>query len=572
MTDQGIEADSLGESAFAFLPWCNRALLALVLVALVSTRLLAHSDAGGLWRDEAQSVEIATQSGFWQNCFKDSFPVLWALTLRGWVALFGSEDAAVRALGLVIGLAIIPAMFWTARQFGVAIPYWMLLFLGLDPSLIIYGGEVRGYGLGILTLLVMVGAAWRMLQSQTTWRWAGLGLAALLAVQASYTNCFLLLGAISGCCAVALRRRQYRLVSKFLAVGVIAALSMLPYALFVFPRVSEWAITIRHPNSWGDLAGVCFEAVLNGGVLRLVAWLVVGSVAAVEIARHLGWRNLTTDQAKPGDEVERALFLATFFVVGSAGFWWYMKWLQVLTQVWYYLPWLALLAITADLGSKSWEERVPVRYQNKLLAVTICLLMLFTVVPAVRFRMTNIDLVAQKLATEAEPNDLIVISPWYMGMSFQRYYHGSTQWTTFPDVNHSLGAGYLEMKQKVMSKGTPAGINEDLARIRKVLQSGGQIWWVGQFRSVRLKHVPMVLEPAPDPKHGWDEGAYVNSCLEFAGREIRTSAVLVRRVEADMPIILNPFEAPSIRVFQNARRARQTLREANPPPADNSNG
>ena len=88
----------------------------------------------------------------------------------------------------------------------------------------------------------------------------------------------------------------------------------------------------------------------------------MGSVAAVEIARQLGWGKLTDDQARPGSEVELALFLATFAVVGSAGFWCYMKWLRVMTEVWYYLPWLTLLAITSELGSKSWAQRTPVRH------------------------------------------------------------------------------------------------------------------------------------------------------------------------------------------------------------------
>jgi uncharacterized membrane protein len=245
MTDQKAEAVAPSRSAIVFWRWWNWVLLVLVLAALVWTRLLAHAEGGGLWRDEAHSVDVATHSDFGHNYVKDSFPVLWALVLRGWVDLFGGEDAAVRALGLIIGLAVIPAIFWMGRQFGVAIPYWMLLFLGLDPSLIVFGGEVRGYGLGVLTLLVMVGAAWSTLQSQTPWRWAGLSAASLLAVQASYTNCFILLGTISGCCAVALRRRQYRAVLGFIAVGVVAALSMIPYAVYVVPDFLDWLDPLR---------------------------------------------------------------------------------------------------------------------------------------------------------------------------------------------------------------------------------------------------------------------------------------------------------------------------------------
>jgi hypothetical protein len=553
MIDQEAEAVAPSHSAIVFWRWWNRVLLVLVLAALVWTRLLAHAEGGALWRDEAHSVDVATHSDFGHNCFKDSFPVLWALVLRGWVGLFGSEDASVRALGLIIGLAVIPAMFWMGRQFGVAIPYWMLLFLGLDPNLIVYGGEVRGYGLGIVSLLVMAGAAWSTLQSQTPWRWAGLCAAALLAVQTSYTNCFILLATISGCCVVALRRRQYRAVLGFVAVGVVAALSMLPYALFVFPRVVEGVDPFRK-TYWGDLAGVCYDTVAWGGGLRLLAWMAVGSVAAVEIARQLSWSKLTDDQARPGSEVERALFLATFVVVGSAGFWWYMKWLRVMTQPWYYLPWLAVLAMTSELGSKSWAQRTPVRHRHKLLAVTVCLLMLFTVIPAVRFRMTNIDLVANRLSNEARPGDLIIVCPWYMGSSFERYYQGSAQWTNFPDVHHFLGAGDVELMQNVMSKGTPAGIRKDLDRMHTVLESGGRIWWVGLFRSVPPKQSPTVLEPAPDSRYGWDQAAYLSSCLEFAGQELRSPANSVRRIQMNASAQVNPLESPSILVFQRLRR------------------
>ena len=42
---------------------------------------------------------------------------------------------------------------------------------------------------------------------------------------------------------------------------------------------------------------------------------------------------------------------------------------------------------------------------------------------------------AQKIATDAKPSDLIVLAPWQYAISFQRYYHGSTPQITLPSIS-----------------------------------------------------------------------------------------------------------------------------------------
>lgn len=44
----------------------------------------------------------------------------------------------------------------------------------------------------------------------------------------------------------------------------------------------------------------------------------------------------------------------------------------------------------------------------------------------VQVRQTNIDVVVKIITECAEPNDLIALNPWYIGISFQRYYAGPT--------------------------------------------------------------------------------------------------------------------------------------------------
>src|SRR5689334_18029129 len=65
--------------------------------------------AGGLWRDEVVSFNVATQPTLAQvheAVRYDSFPSLYHLLLRAWMSLGWGEsnDLAPRGLGLVIGM------------------------------------------------------------------------------------------------------------------------------------------------------------------------------------------------------------------------------------------------------------------------------------------------------------------------------------------------------------------------------------------------------------------------------------------------------------------------------------
>src|SRR6187402_1682840 len=91
-----------------------------VAACYLHVRFLLH--AGGLWRDEVVSFNVATQStiGALHEALRyDSFPGLFHLTLRGWLGLgLGGSDLAIRMLGLVIGVGLLGAFWWNARVFA----------------------------------------------------------------------------------------------------------------------------------------------------------------------------------------------------------------------------------------------------------------------------------------------------------------------------------------------------------------------------------------------------------------------------------------------------------------------
>ncbi|HEX8281040.1 MAG TPA: hypothetical protein VF551_06665, partial [Chthoniobacterales bacterium] len=203
----------------AFTRWLGRAefftaaLITLVAVAL-HVRFVTH--VGGLWRDETNSVNLANLASFaeiWRNLDFDSFPILFFAVLRTWTAMWGMEnDAALRALGCMTGLAIIAVLWVNARTMGARWPVLAIALVGLNPMIIRYGDSTRAYGLGILLILLTIRSIWRVVDpaaAVTARRVAVAALCALLSVQCLSYNSVLLLAISAGAAAVALRARAW---------------------------------------------------------------------------------------------------------------------------------------------------------------------------------------------------------------------------------------------------------------------------------------------------------------------------------------------------------------------------
>src|SRR3954462_46039 len=104
------------------LRWLTRAdwgiCVAAIVVALgLHVVLLTH--AGGLWRDEVSTVQLAnfpTMGEMWRLLGRDSFPALFPLLLRIWSAIgLGGSDFSLRIVGLLVGLLILAALWLNAK-------------------------------------------------------------------------------------------------------------------------------------------------------------------------------------------------------------------------------------------------------------------------------------------------------------------------------------------------------------------------------------------------------------------------------------------------------------------------
>lgn len=132
-------------------PWVA---LGCVLLGVV-LRLVPSSP---LWLDESLSVNIAAAPlGRIDDLLRhDGHPPLYYYLLHGWIELFGTGAAAVRALSVVIGLALLAMIGVVARRHGgPRLARATVAVVAMSPFAIRYSSEARMYEL--VSLLALVG-------------------------------------------------------------------------------------------------------------------------------------------------------------------------------------------------------------------------------------------------------------------------------------------------------------------------------------------------------------------------------------------------------------------------------
>lgn len=555
--------------------------LSVAVVALHAMRLLY---AGGLWRDEAAAARLATLPlrevlTLFQH---EAFPLLFPFTLRAWSLLTGGGDLALRAFGLLVGLAVAGVLWLNAWTTARTLPLLSLALLGFSAPFLVFGDAVRGYGLGSALILLTYGLLARMvaepergpagLQRGPTKATVALtALAAVASVQVLVPNAALLLALCASAVAVAALRRRWRLAACVAGCGVVAALSLLPYWTVV-AEARQWNLIAAYGTGLGQIWRV-FAAALGLRLAR-VGWLLLivpGLAGAVA-----GWRWAAVGHGggmSPGDPAgggpqraagesaarldSVALFAALTIPCALATYSVLLKTLGYTPRAWYFLPLMAVFASALDTlfaalvrGGRRWGAAV-------LLAV-VALVVAAQLVPLaqrIAVRQTKADLVAWRVAALAAPQDLVVVNPWYYGVSFNRYYSGRTRWMTVPDLADHRVHRYDLLKVRLAS---PRPIDDVLAAAAGTLASGHRVWLVGDARFPQPGLPVPVLPPAPRSEWGWYDFPYTVSWSLQLGSFLRGHAAQAATVAVPVPHAVSGFEDLKLLVFAGWRAERPT--------------
>jgi hypothetical protein len=489
-----------------------RAAAGLCTLLAIFLHIVFASQAGALWRDEVNTLEIATMrtwSDMWASLCFDSFPGLFFVLLRGVAGVPATiSDAGLRIFGLVIGLVGIGVVWLNARWLRLGVPLLSLALIGFNPMIIRYSDSIRAYGLGLALALLTLGAMWRLLESFTPRNLAMAILTAVLSVQCLYSNSVLLLAICFGAAAVTLRRGRLNQTLAVLMIGGVSAATLLPY-LPTIHRVQSWNYVWKAAFTPTVLWQKTSETL--GAPLSLGAWVwaalvlvAVGSGTTMLLLRRI--KNESLSERK-----ERVLFALVTLVAGSAAYAAFLHVLGYLTQPWYYIVFAAFAATCTEMVFASISEARWLLGGRTILALLLAAGFSYPATQALRARQTNVDLVARRLEGLAGREDLILINPWFYGVSFQHYFHGSASYSTIPPLeDHRSHRADLLVKEMM----SPDALAPTLQTMTETLQGGHAIWLVGPVDFLPAGQKPRAIAPAteetkkartPDFSQMWSE-------------------------------------------------------------------
>jgi len=540
--EKDSKAAPAGNGAAGRLEWAALAVCALA--ALVMEAVLFFH-AGSFWRDECSSLYVAGQAAlpaFWKNLGYDSFPALFDLLLRFWMAL-GPQDSSgwLRLFGALMFLGVLLSILCSGRVLGGRPPVLAVSLVALNLTVFYYGSSLRAYGLAALLITLFFSAVWRFCLEPSR-RNAALSLTlAVLSAHASYQNSCLIFGIGAAAVAVCLAAEMRRSALIVLGVCLAAALSMLVY-LPVIEAYRAGSGVSHSPLDWrlifsnaamtlsGDYRG------LNAPLRTL--WLLLLAVAIVSLAVQ-SFRYLRRAGKK---EPSAALYAFTTLAAGGAAWLAFMKFSTAFPNPWQFIPLVALAGIAVDMGIRPPREAA---WGSWLRAALACLIAIFSIKPLWTAA------VASTAAREAGPQDLLLVSPFWLAPGFQRHYSGKAPWTTMPAIAETPGAPLADFSnvQKLMLD--PGGsLLPTQALIKKTLSAGHLVFMTGDLRFLPPGSLLPPLLPATSAPYGWANGAWAEIWMLHTAYFLQSHAQNVWRFDIPVPGPVDPTENVQLYAFK----------------------
>jgi hypothetical protein len=481
-------------------------IVAILVSAMVLFVLFVRvTHAGALWRDEAEAVQMARLPQFSDviaNLKYSSFPVLFPGILRVYTNIFGASDVSLRVFGLAMGLSVLGIAWFHSRALTRDWPLLFPVLIGLNTTFLTTGLSVRGYGIGGVLILLTTVLTMKLLLEPSRWLLLGVFFSSLAAMQTLFFNIPLVFAIVVGAAAVLLLRRDFRRLMWFLATAALSGgLAYLTYRLNAYGTY-RWAKVLEEPfsinaNLW-RLIAACGEPYQGIAIawIGVVLLSLIGAVWAIARAR--------VNEASM--ERDMLLFAGIALPVSVLSYYAILSRTHNETQSRYFLALICFLAIATDLIASNLHRHLWIRVARLGLVIVATLALPIAIWPKIIKRQSNIDIVAAEVSKGARPNDLVVVNPWYFGISFGRYYDGQAKWLMLPQIAEHRFHRYDLLHAKIASEQPVADVFD---AVRATLLRGNRVWIVGGTI------VPSVASPeglelpsAPRSEFGWSAKAY----------------------------------------------------------------
>lgn len=513
------------------------AVAVLLTIGLIAAHLVFFVHAGPLWRDEISSLALATKptlSEFWQSLRFDPFPVGYFFLLRIWNAIGLSQgDLQLRALGLLIGLGLLAAIWIASYAADKSAPLWPLALFGFNPLALETGDSLRPYGFGLIWIVLAFGLIARIAIGNPKKITIICGfVAAILSVQSNFTNALILFAIICGAALVLLKNRAWSKILLVLGIGATAAISLLPY-LPIMKATTEWSKILANENHFWNVIAVARDAIASSGVVSEWVWVAIAAAVVVAVLVVLV-RNRPTERS----DRDRIMFAAVVLFVAVAVTIGFLCAAKYLVFPRYFLAVIAISGLCLNNFWNAIPNRTAIRAVGLGLALIVTITSVRPLFALAQTRMTNCDQIAATLEQRAAAEDLIIMTSPLYGISFQRYYHGSASWVTLPPIEDLTLHRWDLIKQTIAK---PDPVPELVARAQNVLQSGHRIFLVGKLGPAPATE-PESLPPAPQSQFGWNMEAYTTQWKSELTYWFEHHALHGTNIPLDEKQLVNPLE------------------------------
>ena len=330
--------------------------------------------------------------------------------------------------------------------------------------------------------------------------------------------------------AVALSRRAWGALAALGVAAVISAASLAPYA-GIIARRGDWNRLSETPQTIANLATRFWEVLSSAGVVVAGIWVALVVIAAFCLTRPSVSRTARA----------YAVALSVLSVVAMGMFYLQFK---LPTQRWYYVTLIAIVAVTAEtviaLSSSEGMRRL-----RMVLAIAVLVAGIGPTVRALQSPQTNVDIVAAHLFANASPADLVVVYPWFYGVSFAYYDRGPADAMTIPPLADVRAHRYDLVKSAMLD---PDPLWPLIERLQSVLSSGGRVWVVGELPRVPAFARITRLGPPPLPGTQWSSDPYEARWSQEVSQFL--AAHTTNRRSVPIPRASDALEAPALTMFE----------------------
>jgi hypothetical protein len=195
------------------------------------------------------------------------------------------------------------------------------------------------------------------------------------------------------------------------------------------------------------------------------------------LAQSLCWYAQKPGSDRAGSR-DLLLFCGVTLLVSVCGCLAFLKILSYLPRPWYFVALIATTGVLIDAAVDILQFRWA-RIARLALAGAVVLTSVPVAWRTAGTRQTNVDLVAAQM-NAVQAQDLIIVRPWYMGISFARYYTGSAPWMTVPPIEFHQFHRYDLIRIQAERPNPNEVLQPLLEKISATLKSGHAVWLIGQ--------------------------------------------------------------------------------------------